>query len=245
MTNDAPSIILIAPQMGENIGAAARAMANFGLMDLKIVRPRNGWPSERAEANAVGALDVINPVEVLETTAEALEGFHTVYATTARPRDMRKNVMTPHSAIQDMRHKHASNQKTAILFGGERAGLSNEDIALAHNIISVPVNPEFSSLNLAQSVLLIAYEWLQSADNTATEHLPTGGSAPVTHEELHGFIDRLEDELDTKNFFRNEDMRPSVMRNIRNIFSRINMSEQEVKTFHGIISALIGNKGKN
>lgn len=239
-----PAIILIAPQMGENIGAAARAMANFGLNDLRLVNPRDGWPSKIAEANAVGAFDILPPVEVYETTAEALKEFHTVYATTARPRDMRKNVLTPRQAALDIYEGQEEGKRSAILFGGERAGLTNDDIALAHHIISAPVNPDFSSLNLAQSVLLIAYELLLTTDQTSGKEMPVGDSVSATHEELHGLMGRLESELDNNYFFRNPDMRPIMMRNIRNMFSRSDLTEQEVRTFHGIISALTGKKNK-
>ncbi len=244
MTNDhkTPAIILVNPQMGENIGAAARAVANFGLSDLHLVDPRDGWPNKIAEANAVGALDVINPVQVFETTAEAVKDYNVVYATTARPRDMRKPVMTPEAAINDMHNRHASGQKTAILMGGERAGLTNEDIALAQNIISVPVNPDFSSLNLAQCVLLLCYEWRRQADETSPTILPEGDSPEAKQGEVIEFLSRLENELESHKFFREENMRPTMMRNIRNIFTRNHLSEQEVKTLHGVISALIGNK---
>lgn len=238
----APAIILINPQMGENIGAAARAVANFGLSDLHLVDPRDGWPNKIAEANAVGALEVINPVQVFENTSDAIKDYNIVYATTARPRDMRKPVMTPEAAITDMHNRHASGQKTAILMGGERAGLTNEDIALAQNIISVPVNPDFSSLNLAQCVLLLCYEWRRQADETTPIILPEGDSPEAKQGEVIEFLSRLENELESHRFFREENMRPTMMRNIRNIFTRNNLSEQEVKTLHGIISALIGNK---
>lgn len=228
--------------MGENIGAAARAVANFGLETLHLVAPRDGWPSKIAEANAVGAFDIINPVEVFDTTAEAIGDYHIIYATTARPRDMRKSVMTPEGAIADMHARHAKGQKTAILFGGERAGLSNEDTALAQHIISVPVNPQFLSLNLAQCVLLLGYEWRRQADKTPAEFLPEGDSVDATQKEILDLVDRLEAELDAHHYFREANLRPTMMRNIRNIFTRRTLSEQEVRTFHGIISALIGKK---
>lgn len=237
-----PAIILVQPQMGENIGAAARAIANFGLDTLNLVNPRDGWPSKSAEANAVGALDKINEVQIFESTADAIQSYNTIYATTARPRDMRKSVMTPEAAIADIRARHAQGQTTAILFGGERAGLTNEDISLAQHIISVPVNPDFASLNLAQCVLLLCYEWKRQADETPTEILPDGDSRKATQGEMIELVDRLGQELENHHFFRNPDMRPTMMRNIRNIFTRRNMSEQEVRTFHGIISALIGKK---
>jgi tRNA/rRNA methyltransferase len=239
-----PAIILVSPQMGENIGASARAIANFSLETLHLVSPRDGWPNKVAEANSVGAFDMINSIEVFESTADAIKEYHTVYATTARPRDMRKSVMTPESAITDMHERHAKGQRTAILFGGERAGLTNEDISLAQHIISVPVNPDFSSLNLSQSVLLMAYEWRRQADDTPQNIIPEGDSPEANQGEVIELIERLENELEAHNFFREANMRPTMMRNIRNIFTRNNMSEQETKTFHGIISALIGNKVK-
>lgn len=240
-----PSIVLVSPQMGENIGAAARGMANFNLHDLRLVNPRDGWPSKIAEANAVGALDILPPVQVFNNTANSLKDFHVVYATTARPRDMRKKVFTPREAAKAMTQDAQTGKRSAILFGGERAGLSNEDVAQAHHIISVPVNKDFASLNLAQTVLLMAYEiTLTSEELPPATDLPVGESRPASHEELNDMIGRLESELEGHNFFRNEDMRPTMMRNIRNIFSRAEMTEQEVRTFHGIISALIGNKTK-
>ena len=155
---------------------------------------------------------------------------------------MQKPVMTPESAVLDMREQHTKGQKTAILFGGERAGLTNEDISLAQNIISVPVNPEFASLNLAQCVLLLGYEWRRQHDKTAPITMPEGDSPTADQGEVTEFLNRLENELENHKFFREENMRPTMMRNIRNIFTRNQMSEQEVKTLHGIVSALIGNK---
>lgn len=237
-----PAIILVNPQMGENIGAAARAMCNFGFTDLKLVNPRDGWPSKTAEANASGAFGIMPPPEVFEDTASALKPYTTIYATTARPRDMRKKVFTPRAAVKDMQEKQAAGEKIAILFGGERAGLTNDDISLAHNIITVPVNPDFSSINLAQSVLLIANEYFQISTDAPAIDLPTGDSAPASHEELNDFLTRLEQELETHSFFRSEGLRPTMVRNIRNIFSRSDLTEQEVRTLQGILSALIGKK---
>ena len=237
-----PAIILIAPQMGENIGAAARAMSNFGLNELKIVNPRDGWPSESATANSAGALDIMPPVGVFENTADALKEYHTIYATTARPRDMRKPVMTARHAAQEIAKKQEQGLKTAVMFGGERAGLTNEDTALAHTIITIPTNPDFSSLNLAQGVLLIANEIFQAKHEGGSEITPLGDSTPVTHEELNEMIARLETELEQRNFFRNPDMKPTMMNNIRTMIARANLTEQETRTYQGIISALIGNK---
>ncbi len=237
-----PAIILVAPQMGENIGAAARAMANFNLEDLRLIAPRDGWPNDVATANAVGALDILKPVQLFDHTADALKEFHTIYATTARPRDMRKKVYTPREAAKNIAVDQSNGKRSAALFGGERAGLSNDDIALAHHIISVPVNPKFASLNLAQSVLLMAHEINLTTDKTTPVHMPTGDSALATHAEFDEFITRLEEELQGHNFFRNPDMKPTMMRNIRNLFSRTDLTQQEIRTLHGILSALIGKK---
>lgn len=239
-----PAIILVNPQMGENIGATARAMGNFGFTHLKLVKPRDGWPSKIAEANASGAFDIMPPPEVFEDTASALKPYTTIYATTARPRDMRKKVFTARAAANDIHQRQQAGEKIAILFGGERAGLSNDDIALAHHIISVPVNPDFSSINLAQSVLLVANEFFQTTNDTNEINLPTGDSAPVSHEEFDDLMTRLEQELDGHGFFRSEGLRPTMVRNIRNIFSRAELTDQETRTLQGIISALTGKKKK-
>ena len=244
MTLTSPAIILIAPQMGENIGASARAMCNFGLEELKLVNPRDGWPSDIAIANAVGAFEQMQEVQVFDNTADALKEYHTIYATTARSRDMRKPIYSARQSAQDIAKKQSEGLRTAIMFGGERAGLTNEDIALAHNIINIPTNPDFSSLNLAQSVLLVANEIFQATHDAPAIDTPTGDSAPVTHEELNEMITRLESELDTHNFFRNPDMKPTMMNNIRTMLTRANLTEQETRTYQGIISALIGNKVK-
>ncbi len=237
-----PAIILVNPQMGENIGASARAMLNCGLTDMRIVNPRDGWPNERAIANGVGAFDKMFPVQMFGTVSDALKEFNYVYATTARPRDMVKPVFTAQSAIEDMRKRHTTKQKTAILFGAERTGLTNEELAQADAIITILLNPEFASLNLAQGVLLCAYEWSKSQYSAPEKFLPTGDSIPVLHEEFDRYLSRLEDELEKHHFFRNPDLRPTLIRNIRSLYSRAEPTDQEIKTLQGILSALIGNK---
>lgn len=238
MTN--PAIILVAPQMGENIGASARAMLNFGLCDLSIVNPRDGWPNERADAMSSGALAKMPPVQVFADTQAAIAPYHHVYATTARPRDMVKPVMSAADAAADIRKRQAEGQKTAILFGGERAGLSNDDVALAQTIITVPTNPDFSSINLGQGVMLVAYEWFQAGDVAAGEPK----DIPATQDELNEFLARLEAELDSSGFFRSADMKPTTLRNIRSMLSRTELTAQEINTWHGIVSALIGKRQK-
>ncbi len=229
-----PIIILVNPQMGENIGAAARAMLNCGLARLRLVNPRDGWPSERAEAMSSGALDKMPPVDVYDSLADAVADCHHVYATTARSRDMVKPVMTARDAAADSRAREKTGQQTAFIFGAERAGLSNDDVALAHTIITIPVNPDFWSLNLAQCVLLCAYEWFQAE---APAHRPYE-EAPASMKNLTALYERLETELQTHGFFRTQELRPNVMRNLQNMLARAEMTEQEVNTFHGIITSL-------
>ncbi len=242
---DAPDIILIEPQMGENIGACARAMLNCGMAKLVIVNPRDGWPNAAADAMSSGALERMPPVRVCQSAAEAIAPYHYIYATTARPRDMVKPVLTARGAAADIHKRHTAHSKTAILFGPERSGLSNDDVALAHAVITIPLNPGFSSLNLAQCVLLVAYEWYQALEAQQAipaAQLPTGDSAPATHGEYLGLMRRLEDELAQNGFFRSPDMKPSILRNLKNMMARAEMTDQEIRTFHGIISALTGKK---
>lgn len=241
--NTHPVIILVNPQMGENIGAAARAMLNCGLDRLRLVAPRDGWPSATAAAMSSGALDKMPPVEVFASLAEAAHDCHHLYATTARPRDMVKPVLTAREAASDCRAR--DNQQCAFVFGAERAGLANDDVALCQSIITIPVNPDFWSLNLAQCVLLCAYEWFQAP--TSPSNPPTSGGRraaqgeeiPASLSNLTALYDRLETELQTHGFFRTQELRPNVMRNLKNMLGRAEMTEQEVNTFHGIITALI------
>jgi tRNA/rRNA methyltransferase len=235
-----PAVILVRPQMGENIGAAARAMANFGLNGLVLVAPRDGWPSAPAKANAVGAFDHLKDVRVAESVKEAVAPYHLIYATTARPRDMNKRVLSPPEAVHDM-DAATSETKAAILFGGERAGLSNEDISFANDIITFPTNPAFSSLNLAQSVLLVCYEYARTQEQ---KNQRNEIDAPASQELLNGFLGRLDNELERGHFFRSADMKPTMWANIRAVFTRARPSVQEVATLQGILSALIGNKEK-
>ncbi len=236
---EGPAIILVNPQMGENIGAAARAMLNCGLDRLRIVNPRDGWPSERAEAMSSGALGMMPPVQVYTSTADAVADCHFVLATTARPRDMVKQVFTARAGAIEARQRSLQGRKIGFLFGAERAGLVNEDIALSHGVITIPLNPGFSSLNLAQAVLLVAYEWMVTDDETPGRQFDT---VPVTHDKLHELFARLETELEAHGFFRNPDQKPSMVRNLRSLLVRADMTEQEARTFHGMITALTGRK---
>ena len=235
-------VILVGAQMGENIGAAARAMMNCGVTRMRLVAPRDGWPNPAAEAMSSGALELMPPVEVFATTADALADINHVYATTARPRDMVKHVLTARGAAEDMHTRIKAGEKTAILFGAERSGLANDDVALAQSIITIPLNPGFSSLNLGQAVLLVCHEFMSAGDTTPPKQLPTGDSAPAAHGALVNLYERLEDALDEAGFFRSPEMKPSIVRNLRNMLGRAEMTEQEVRTFHGMISVLAGRR---
>jgi tRNA/rRNA methyltransferase len=235
-----PVIVLIDPQLGENIGAAARAMLNCGLDELRLVRPRDGWPNPSATSTAVGALEKMPPVRVFDTTAAALADCHFVLATTARARDMLKPVYGPRDAARMLGERSSAGQKTAILFGPERAGMENDDVTLAHGIITIPLNPGFSSLNLGQAVLLMAYEWSQLS--VPPPRAPEPEEMPATHEKLMEFFERFEAELEAHNFFRPGGHKPNMIRNLRNMLSRASMTDQEVRTFHGIVTALTGRK---
>ncbi len=235
------SIILANPQMGENIGAAARSMLNFGLSDLRIVNPRDGWPNERAITLSSGAFDIIEP-KIFDCLTDAISDLHFTFATTARKRDMVKPEFTPQSAAIEGKSRIAQNQKIGIIFGAERAGLLNNEISQAQAIITIGTNPDFPSLNLGQSVLLIAYEWAKEHSVSVKSSLDMGDSFPAAQNEVHNFITRLENDLDERNFFRSKDLRATMKRNIQNIFTRADISEQELRTLHGVLSALRGNK---
>jgi tRNA/rRNA methyltransferase len=237
-----PIIILVDPQMGENIGASARAMLNCSFNTMRLVRPRDGWPNTAAEATASGALSELE-VEVYKRTEDAIADCNYIIATTARTRDMIKPIHSAKSAAIELYEKNTAGNKTAILFGAERTGLTNHDLSLAHAYINIPLNPEFTSLNLGQAVLLVCYEYFQMKTlpmNLKT--IPTGKSQFASHEELNTLFMRLEEELELHHFFRNPDQKPSMVINIRNMMARAELTDQEVRTFHGIISALTGKK---
>lgn len=243
MASDNPVVVLVDPQLGENIGAAARAMLNCGLVELRIVRPRDGWPNDRAFATSSGALAKMPPPKVFATTAEAVADCHFIAATTARPREQVKPIYTARALAGEVRLRSSEGQRCALLFGAERTGLENDDIALSHAIVTIPLNPGFSSLNLAQAVLLVSYEWSMAGSDTPDRFLQRGGSPPATQHEIEEFIARLNTELDRNHFIRNPDMRPVMLRNIRNVYSRADLTQQEVRTLHGILTALLGKKG--
>ncbi len=233
-----PAFVLVRPQMGENIGAAARAMWNFGLERLRLVSPRDGWPNGRAVAMASGAARVLDQVQVFDTPADALADVSYVYATTARSRDLTKPVVSPEFAMQETRARLQRGERVAILFGPERAGLENADIVRANAIISVPVNPGFGSLNLAQCVLLTAYEWRRQGAPVPPEHLEMAGSRPARGIEVEKLFEHLLNELDTVGFFWPEHKADSMRLNLRNLVSRMPLSDADIRILHGILRAL-------
>jgi tRNA/rRNA methyltransferase len=235
-----PAIVLVEPQLGENIGTAARAMFNCGLTDLRIVKPRDGWPNAKAQSSASGADIVLDNARLYDSVEDAIAELRHVYASTARDRYMVKRIVTPRAGAAEIRTLTASGEACGILFGPERTGLLNEHIALADTVVSVPLNPAFSSLNLAQAVLLIGYEWFTAADDTPPSQLVTGHSLPARKERLVAFFEHLEEELDRNGFMRNAEKRPSMVRNLRNLFQRAACTEQELRTLHGVVTAFAG-----
>lgn len=239
---EGPVFILVAPQMGENIGAAARAMWNFGLDRLRLVAPRDGWPNPKAEATASGAAPVLAGVEVMDSTAAACADLGVVFATTARDRALTKLVMTPERAMAEARALIAGGTRVGLLFGPERAGLENADVIRANAVISVPVNPAFASLNLGQAVLLLAYEWMRAGMSGAAA-APAGdwhlaGSRHATGIERDRLIDHLVARLDTVGFFFPPHKRPSMIANLDNLIRRAPLTTADIRVIHGIVRAL-------
>lgn len=238
-----PAIILVEPQLVENIGMTARAMMNTGLAELRLVDPRDPWPlhevmQERMTAASSGADAILNGTKIFETVEAAIADLNYVYATASRTHDMVNRILTPRAAIPDIIRRTADGQKVGVMFGRERTGLVNDHIALANAKITIPLNPEFASLNLAQAVLLIGYEWYQAQDQTPPEQLHTGGNRPATHQEYLGFYRRLEQALDESGFFVAAEMRPTMTRSLQNMLQRAAMTEQEIRTWHGVLTAL-------
>lgn len=237
-----PAVILVDPQLGENIGMVARAMLNCGLEALRLVRPRDGWPNPAAQSAAAGADKVLAGARLFDSTTAAIADLHLVLAATARPRDLVKPVVTPHEAARDLRAAAAAGRRAGLLFGPERSGLTTDDVALADAIVQVPLNPAFSSLNLAQAVLLLGYEWFQSGSGAPARELDLGTSHPATKEELTNFFERLEQALDETGFLYPPEKRPSMVRNLRSLFTRAALTDQEVRSLHGIVSAFLDHK---
>lgn len=236
-----PVVILVRPQMGENIGAAARAMLNFGLDDLRLIAPRDGWPNSRAIATASGAsAQVLDRARVFPTLADAMADVDFAFATTARGRELTKPVHTPASAMVEARAMTASGRRVGLIFGPERAGLENDDIARANAIVTVPVNPAFASLNLAQAVLLMGYEWGREA--LPRQPAPPGrrpdGETPATRLEVERLGDHWEDKLTEARFFFPEAKAPSMRLSLRNLWSRMPLTRADVQVLHGMLRQL-------
>ena len=238
----APAVILSEPQLGENIGACARAMANFGLSDLRLVKPRDGWPNPKAEAMAAGAAALIETARVYESVEQAIAPLRLVYAATARDRAMAKPVLTPAEAARRLREAAAKGVPAGILFGNERAGLTNDEVALADCVITIPTDPAFSSLNLGQAVLLVGYEWFRSGDETPPERIDHGGAVPAPRDELIRLFEHFEEELEKGGFLFPPGNRPGMIRNLRSILHRAQLTDQEVRTLRGAIVALTRGK---
>ncbi|MDF2764332.1 MAG: rRNA methyltransferase [Rhodospirillales bacterium] len=235
---EGPVVILVGPQLGENIGAAARAMLNAGLTQMRLVNPRDGWPNEKAVAAAAGAEAVLRDARLFDSTAEAVGDLTRVYATTARHREMIKPVVTARQAALELRAAVERDERVGLMFGPERAGLTNDDLTLADTLITVPLNPGFSSLNLAQAVLILSYEWFQAGDETGARRLVTNATRPGSREELLNFFAHLEAALDEVGYFKTAEKRPAMVRTIRNLFARADLTEQEIRTLHGIVKEL-------
>lgn len=233
-----PVVILVRPQLGENVGMAARAMLNCGLSRLRLVSPRDGWPNPKAVRAASGADVVLEEAELFDSVADATADLERVVATTARNRELAQRIVTARRAAKEMRGWIGKGQGVGVLFGAERTGLTNDELVHADTVLSIPLNPQFSSLNIAQSVLLVAYEWLVAGEDTPAERMSAHSTRPASKAELVNLFNHLERALDQSGFLRNKAMRPSMVLNLRAFLQRASMTEQEVRSFHGVIKFL-------
>ena len=231
-----PAIILIDPQLGENIGMVARAMLNCGLTDLRLVRPRDGWPNEKAGSAASGADLVLENATLHNNTSDAIKNLNILFAATNRRRDMSKPIVNPQQAVKEIVNNEAS--AAGVLFGCEASGLSNDDITLANGILNIPLNPDFSSLNLSQAVLLFAYEYFKYKHTRTPAKISNQSSRPANKQELRGLYEQFEEALDNSGFFYVREKRPKMVRNLRNLIQRANPTNQEIKTLRGVIKSL-------
>jgi len=238
----APAIVLVDPQLGENIGMVARAMLNCGLRELRLVRPRDGWPNPAAEKAASGAAEVLEDARLYDSTAAALADLRRVYAASARRRELVKPLVTPRAAAEELRACAAEGVAAGVIFGPERAGLTSDDLALADAVLEVPLNPAFASLNLAQAVLVVGYEWFQAGAARPGRELPLGATRPATQAEFDNFFGRLEAALEAAGFFWPPEKSPSMLRNLRSLLLRLDPTEQDLRTLHGVLAALGGAK---
>lgn len=231
----APSFILVRPQMGENIGAAARAMLNFGLDRMRIVDPRDGWPNPKAVAMASGAGRLLDHAGLFPTVQAAIADCDYVFATTARGRELVKPIVTPERAMEMARAMAAEGKRVGVLFGPERAGLENEDVALANAIVTVPVNPDFPSLNLAQCALLLGYEWRRQTEVAVPEVMQLARTEFAARVDVEKLGDHFEERLDAAGFFFPADKAEGMKLNLRNMWARLGLTRAEVQTFHGML----------
>jgi tRNA/rRNA methyltransferase len=244
METPGPIIVLVEPQLGENIGAAARVMANFGLGQLRLVRPRDGWPNIHAHRSASGADRILDRTALFDTVEAAIADCTVVLATTARAHDQAKPVLGPDEAAAFLAPHVAAGESVAVLFGRERYGLENHEVALADRVVTFPVNPAFASLNLAQAVALVAYEWFKHASSGALPFTMPQKSEPARKQQIKAFFANLERALDAIEYFRPLDKRATMLVNLRNIFARMQPTQQDIQTLHGIVVALTeGRKG--
>ena len=234
-----PAFVLIRPQMGENVGAAARGMWNFGLDRMRLVAPRDRWPNPSAVAMASGAGRLLDEAVLHDDTAAAIAECSFVYATTARPRGLTKLVLTPEAAMQDAAGRIAGGETVAVLFGPERAGMENDDIARANAIISVPVNPDFPSMNLAQCVLLVAYEWRRAVHAAEAERVDGARTERAEQIEVEKLAKHYEDRLDAAGFFFPEDKAAGMKRTLRNLWSRMPRTRADVQVLHGVMRQMV------
>jgi len=234
----APVIVLVRPQLAENIGMSARAMLNCGLTELRLVAPDEPPDHPRALAAATHADGVLRAARVFPTLAEAVGDLQHVFATCPRRRGMVKEVITPRAAAADLRAMLGRGERAGLLFGPERTGLESDEVSVADVQVSIPLNPAFQSLNLAQAVLVMGYEWWQAADATPARELVANRACPAQKSELLGFFERLEAALDACGFLRDSEMRPTMVRNIRAIFTRAGLMRHEVNTLQGIVTGL-------
>jgi tRNA/rRNA methyltransferase len=241
---EGPAIILVEPQLGENIGMAARAMGNFALSRLRIVNPRDGWPNVAASRAAAGADHILEHATLFDTVEAAVADLDLLFATTARAHDQAKPVMAPEAAAQEIKGHVAGGGRTGILFGRERSGLTNEEVALANRIITFPVNPGFASLNLAQAVLLMGYEWFKLSTAGELPFAMPERSERASQHQMDAFFENLVRELDRVEFLRPAEKRDTMLVNLRNIFLRMEPTKQDMHTLHGVIMAIAeGRKG--
>lgn len=239
-----PCVILSRPQLAENIGAAARVMANFGLGDLRLVSPRDGWPQQRAWASASGADWPLDRARVFARMEEAVADLKLVFAATARPREANLPVLTPREAAARLAEAAAQGRATGLVFGGERAGLESDEVSLCSAIVTVPVDPRFRSLNLAQAVAVNAYEWRLTQAAAAPAAFRGPASPPAGQAALHGLFGQLEAELEASGFLHPPEKTPGMIRNLRAILARAELTEQEVATLRGVITALAKGRGR-